>query len=127
MICWKLIRIFPETLKYWIGVQQGQFYLMGESAFLALNGHPSSDAFTIKIPYEVDVLLHRPASHPVFSHWVVKTKSDFIVRSVEIGLCRWMLVVPVISVNAYPFLVFLDLTCHLEDTRIGVFCLHCVA
>ena len=29
--------------------------------------------------------------------------------------------VAVISVNAYPFLPFSDLTCHLEDMRIGVF------
>ena len=27
----------------------------------------------------------------------------------------------VISVDAYPFLAFSDLTCHLEDTGIGVF------
>ena len=26
-----------------------------------------------------------------------------------------------ISVDAYPFLAFSDLTCHLEDTGIGVF------
>ena len=32
-----------------------------------------------------------------------------------------MLVVAVISVVPYPFLGFSDLTCHLEDTRIGVF------
>ena len=25
---------------------------------------------TIKMSYGVDVLLHRPASHPIFSHWV---------------------------------------------------------
>ena len=36
-----------------------------------------------------------------------------------------MLVVPVISVDAYPFLAFSDLTCHLEGTGIGVFLLHC--
>ena len=35
-----------------------------------------------------------------------------------------MLVVAVISVGAYPFLVFSELTCHLEDTGIGVFWLH---
>ena len=29
--------------------------------------------------------------------------------------------VTVISVDAYPFLAFSDLTCHLEDTGIGVF------
>ena len=33
-----------------------------------------------------------------------------------------MLVVAVISIAAYPFLAFSDLTCHFEDTRIGVFC-----
>ena len=37
-----------------------------EGASLALVGYPSSDGITIKIPYEVDVLLHQPASHPIF-------------------------------------------------------------
>ena len=32
--------------------------------------------------------------------------------------------VAVISVDAYPFLAFSDLTCHHEDTGIGVFWLH---
>ena len=36
-----------------------------------------------------------------------------------------MLVVDVISVDAYPFLAFSNLTCHLGDTGIGVFWLHC--
>ena len=35
--------------------------------------------------------------------------------------------VPVISVDAYPFLAFPDLTCHLNEMEIGVFCLHCAA
>ena len=35
--------------------------------------------------------------------------------------------VTVISVDAYLFVVFSDLNCHLEDTRIGVFWLHCAA
>ena len=61
---------------------------------------------------------------PSFLTGLVKTKSDFIVRSVETGLGRSILVVPVISVDAYPFLAFSDLTCHLEDTGIGVFWLH---
>ena len=34
--------------------------------------------------------------------------------------------VAVISVDAYPVLAFSDLTCHLEDTGIGVFWLHTV-
>ena len=53
--------------------------------------------------------------------WLVKTESSFIVRSVETGLGRRVLVLAVISVDTYPFLVFSDLTCHLEDTGIGVF------
>ena len=64
---------------------------------------------------------------PSFPIGLVKTKSDFIVRPVETGLERWMLVVAVIIVDAYPFLAFSDLTCHLEDTGTGVFWLHCVA
>ena len=33
-----------------------------------------------------------------------------------------MWVVAVMSVNAYPFVAFSDLTCHLEDTVISNFC-----
>ena len=36
-----------------------------------------------------------------------------------------MLVVAVISVDAYPFLAFSDQPCHIEDTGIGGFWLHC--
>ena len=64
---------------------------------------------------------------PYFPIGLVKTESDFIVRSVEAGLVRWMLVVVVISVDAYPFLALSDLTCRLEDTGIGVFSLQCAA
>ena len=38
-----------------------------------------------------------------------------------------MLVVVVISIDAYHCLVFSELTCHLEDTGIGVFWLRCAA
>ena len=38
-----------------------------------------------------------------------------------------MLVVAVISADAYPFLAFSALTCYLEDTGIGVFWLHSAA
>ena len=41
----------------------------GEGASLVLVGHSSNDSVTIKMPYGVDVL-HRPASHPIFSYWV---------------------------------------------------------
>ena len=64
---------------------------------------------------------------PSFPIGLVKTDSGFIVRSVETGLGRWMLVVAVISVDAYLFLAFSDLTSHLEDTGIGVTWLHCAA
>ena len=59
---------------------------------------------------------------PSFPIGLVKTESDFIVSSVETGL---MLVVAVISVDAYPFLAFSDMTCHPEDMWISVFWLHC--
>ena len=58
---------------------------------------------------------------------LVKTESGFIVRSVETGLGRLALVVAVISVDAYTFLAFSDLTCHLEDTGISIFWLLCAA
>ena len=58
---------------------------------------------------------------------LVKANSDFIARSVETVLGRWMLVLAVITVDAFRFLAFSDLTCHLEDTGIGDFWLHCVA
>ena len=53
---------------------------------------------------------------PCFPIGLVKTES---------GLGRWTLVVAVIIADAYPFLASSDLTCHLEDTGIGVFSLHC--
>ena len=63
----------------------------------------------------------------VFPIGLVKTESGFIVTSVETGLGKRTLVVAVISADAYPFLASSDLTCHLEDTGIGVSWLHCAA
>ena len=59
----------PQTLKYWMssGVSLTSW---GEGASLALFGRSFSDDITIKIFYGVDVLLHRLASHPIFSYWV---------------------------------------------------------
>ena len=57
----------------------------------------------------------------------LKLNLALFVRPVETGLGRWMLVVAVISVDAYSFLAFSDLTCHLEDMGVGVFWLHCAA
>ena len=42
----------------------------GEGVSLALVGHFSSDGVTIKMPYEIDVLLHQPISHPILTCWV---------------------------------------------------------
>ena len=47
---------------------------------------------------------------PSFPIGLVKAEPGFIVRPVETGLGRWTLVVAVISVEAYPFLAFSDLT-----------------
>ena len=47
--------VFTETLKYWVGIQRDQSYLMERRCTLALVGHPSSDGVTIKIPYGVDL------------------------------------------------------------------------
>ena len=52
---------------------------------------------------------------PSFPVGLVKTESDFIARSVEIGLGTSRLVVAVIIVDTYPFLDFSDLICHLKD------------
>ena len=101
------------------------FISWGEGSTLALVGHPSGDNVTTEIPYEAGVLLNRIASHHIFSYWLVKIESDFIVRSDETALGR-SLVVAVVSVDTYHFLYFSDLTCQLEDTGIGVFWLHCV-
>ena len=71
--------IYPETLRpetftlrHWnTGLVSSGASLTswGEGASLALVGNPSSNGITIKMPYGVDVL-HRPASHPIFSYWV---------------------------------------------------------
>ena len=60
--------------------------------------------------YEVDVL-NCPTLHPIFSYWIpiglLKTEYGFIFRSVKTGFGRWMLVVAVISVDAYSIFGFL--------------------
>ena len=65
-----------------------------------------------------------PPSLPI---GLFKTELGFIVRSVETGLGIWTLVLAVICVDAYLFLAFSDLTCHLADTGIALFWLHCAA
>ena len=58
-----------KTLKYWVGVQWAQSYLMGRRC----------DDVMIKMPYGVD-FLHQPTMQPIFHIGLVKTESGFIVR-----------------------------------------------
>ena len=51
-----------------------------KGASLALVGHPSSNAITIKVPHGVDVLLHQHQSHtPSFPIGLIKFLSDFLL------------------------------------------------
>ena len=43
---------------------------------------------------------------PSFPTGLIKTESDFIVRSIETGLGKCTLAIAVISVDAYPFFGF---------------------
>ena len=45
-----------ETSKYWVGVQQGQSYLMGRRYLFSLGWPPTIDGVTIKMPYGIGVL-----------------------------------------------------------------------
>ena len=81
---------------------RGQAYLLERSGSLALVEHSSSVAVTIKIPYEVDVLLHWPAYHPILSYGLVKIESDFIMRLVETGLGKWILIVKRLNKEVVP-------------------------
>ena len=49
----KTLTAIRITLKYWVGVQQGQSYLLGRRCLLG--GCPSCDGGTIKMLYGVDV------------------------------------------------------------------------
>ena len=97
-----------------------------EGAPLAVAGHSSSDSTTIKMAYGVVFYIDqlRTLSFPM--GWL-KLDSALLLDQYRLKLGRWKLVVTVISINAYPFLAFSDLTCHLEDTGIGIFWLHCAA
>ena len=60
----------PRDIKILVWCPAGSFYFIGEGASLPLVGHPCSDSITTKLHYGVDVLLHWPALHPIFSKWV---------------------------------------------------------
>ena len=115
----------PETLKYWVDVQQGQSYLMGERCLFSL-GWPCF-CWCCQDKNALWGRCFTSTSFPPHLSCWVGSDFGFIVRSVETDLEKWTLVVAVISVDANPFLAFSDLTSYLEDTGIGVFWLHCAA
>ena len=112
---------YPETLKYWVDIQWGQSYLMGRRCLFSFGWQ----ALLVMVSQYHNGI--NQLCTPAFSIGFVKTKSDFIVGLFVTSLGKWSLVVAVISVDAYPFLAFWVLTCHLEDTGIGVFWLHIAA
>ena len=118
-VVWDWSSCQPFSPKHWnTGLVSSGFSITSwRGASLALVGYPSSYGIPIKITYGVDVVF--------FPTGLVKTKSDFIVRSYETCLGRWTLVVAVINVDTYPSLAFSGLTSHPEDTAIAVFWLHC--
>ena len=63
------IEIPPRHWNTGLVSSRASLTLWGEGASLALVGHPSSDGVTIKLRYGVYVL-HRPASHSIFSYWL---------------------------------------------------------
>ena len=65
---------------------------------------------------------------PSFSIWLVKTESDFIVKSFKTGLGRWTLVVAVISVWCLSFFSFLrpDLSPWGYGNRCFLVALYCL-
>ena len=107
--------VIHKTLKYWVVVQWGQSYLMGRRSLFSLGWWSfwwwCCSKNTLWSRYFIT-----STSTSSFPFGLFKTESDFISRSVKAGLERWMLVVVVVSVNAYFSLAFSDLTCHLEDT-----------
>ena len=69
-LCQSNCRSLKSSNRHWMvssGVSPSSW---GEGATLALVGHPSSDGITIKVPYVVDVSLHRPVSRSIFSYWI---------------------------------------------------------
>ena len=57
--------------------------------------------------------INKPRTPP-FPTGMVKTESDFIIRSAETNLGKWTLVVVVISIDSYYFLTFSDVTYDLN-------------
>ena len=100
-----------NLLKYWVGIQPGQSYLMGRRCLLTL-GSPYFWWWCHKNnTLCVNVLLYWPASNPMNT-------------SVETGWGRWKLVEVVINVDAHDFLISANLVCCLEGTGLVWVALH---
>ena len=83
----------------------------GEGASIALVGHPSSGGITIKIPRGVDVLLHRPASHPhLFLLGWLKLNLTLLLDQLRLakGHDRWRTLMEIRASDS-----FLGYPCHL--------------
>ena len=70
--------------------------------------------------------IHWPTPQSIFSYWV-GYDWIWIVRSVQTDLENLMLTVAVIDVYTYLLCAFSELTCHLENTGMGIFLLYCAA
>ena len=99
----------PDTKKYvprhWKTglVSRGVSLTSWGDAFLALTSHPSSNGITKEIPCGVMLYYNDQRCTSSFTIGFLKTKSNFIVRSVETGLGRWTMGVAVNSVDACLF------------------------
>ena len=71
---------------------RANFTSWGQGASLALVDCPFSDGVTIKMSYRVDVLLHRPALHPIFSYFLHDLSPwRYMSRCFLVALCRLVL------------------------------------
>ena len=110
-----------KNIKSWLPITEGKSKICPAGPVLPhAEKVPLQLCFIIKMSYGVDVL-HEQLHTPSFPIGLVKTEPASIVRSVETGLGRWMLVGAVISVDGYPFFAFCFLTCRFEDRGTGVF------
>ena len=85
---WFLFQFIPETLKYWVGVQRGQSYLMGRSCLFSHGWRPFQCWCHDKKCFMGQMLYIDQLRTPCFPIVLFKAESGLIARSVEIGLER---------------------------------------
>ena len=85
------IKILPWDIKILV-CSRASLTSWGQGASLALVDCPFSDGVTIKMSYRVDVLLHRPALHPIFSYFLHDLSPwRYMSRCFLVALCRLVL------------------------------------